>query len=40
MKESLRRLEEFTDDTKIYSGHGDLTTLGDERKNNPYLQYL
>ena len=37
MKNSLARLEEFDNDTKIYSGHGDLTTLEEERKNNPYL---
>jgi len=37
MKNSLARLAEFNDDTKIYSGHGELTTLGEERKNNPYL---
>ena len=37
MKNSLARLEEFSNDTKIYSGHGDLTTLEEERKNNPYL---
>ena len=38
MKKSLAKLEEFNNDTKIYSGHGDLTTLEEERKNNPYLQ--
>lgn len=37
MKNSLARLAEFSNDTKIYSGHGDLTTLEEERKNNPYL---
>ena len=37
MKNSLARLAELDNDTKIYSGHGDLTTLEEERKNNPYL---
>lgn len=26
------------DDVKVYSGHGPVTTIGDERKNNPFLQ--
>lgn len=25
-------------DTKVYPGHGPMTTIGDERKENPYLQ--
>jgi len=24
-------------ETKVYSGHGPVTTIGDERKNNPFL---
>jgi glyoxylase-like metal-dependent hydrolase (beta-lactamase superfamily II) len=33
------RQEFFTlpDDTKVYSGHGQETTVGYERKNNPFL---
>jgi len=26
------------DETKVYSGHGDVTTIGEEKKYNPYLQ--
>lgn len=26
------------DETKVYPGHGPATTIGDERKGNPYLQ--
>ncbi len=26
------------DDTKVYSGHGDSTTIGAEKRTNPYLQ--
>ena len=37
MQKSLTKLVEFNDDTKIYSGHGEETTLELERKNNPYL---
>ncbi len=36
-KNLLTKLVEFNDDTKIYSGHGEETTLELERKNNPYL---
>ena len=26
------------DETKVYSGHGPVTTIGEEKKYNPYLQ--
>ena len=26
------------DDTKVYSGHGLVTTIGEEKRGNPYLQ--
>ncbi len=39
MKESLDRMMWlFDDDTKVYSGHGEVTTIGYERQNNPYLR--
>lgn len=39
MKESLDRMMWlFDDDIKVYSGHGEVTTIGHERKNNPYLR--
>ena len=34
IKENLLALPE---DTIVYSGHGPVTTIGDERRNNPYL---
>ncbi len=37
MQKSLEKLKGFDNTTKIYSGHGELTTLEEERKNNPYL---
>ena len=38
MKESLDRIMWlFDDDVSVYSGHGEVTTIGHERKNNPYL---
>lgn len=39
MKESLDRMMWLFDDSiKVYSGHGDMTTIGHERKCNPYLR--
>lgn len=39
MKESLDRIMWlFDDDVSVYSGHGEVTTIGHERKNNPYLR--
>ena len=39
MKESLDRMMWlFEDDIKVYSGHGEMTTIGHERKFNPYLR--
>ncbi len=39
MKESLDRIMWlFDDDIKVYSGHGEMTTIGHERRHNPYLR--
>lgn len=39
MKESLDRMMWlFEDDIKVYSGHGEMTTIGHERIYNPYLR--
>ena len=39
MKESLDRMMWlFDDEVKVYSGHGEVTTIGHERKYNPYLR--
>lgn len=39
MKQSLDRIMWlFDDDVKVYSGHGEMTTIGHERKYNPYLR--
>jgi len=37
MKESLDRVVKFPDDLRIIPGHGPQTTIGHERKRNPYL---
>lgn len=39
MQNSLNRMMWlFDDDVKVYSGHGEMTTIGHERKNNLYLR--
>lgn len=37
---SLERVMELSDDTTLLPGHGDVTTLGDERRDNEYLRAL
>ena len=32
------RLLVLPEDVVVYSGHGDTTTIGDEKKYNPYCQ--
>ncbi len=34
------KLLTLPDDTVVYSGHGPSTTIGNEKKNNPYLRNL
>lgn len=34
---SLKRLMTLPDETAVYPGHGDGTTIGEERRENPYL---
>lgn len=35
---SLKKLLLLPDDTIVYCGHGPATTIGEERKHNPFLQ--
>ena len=37
MKKSLKRLQEFSEETVVYPGHGENTTLKEEMKSNPFL---
>ncbi|MDE5855415.1 MAG: MBL fold metallo-hydrolase [Anaeroplasmataceae bacterium] len=38
MRDSLKKIiEAFPDSTDVYPGHDEKTTIGFERKNNPYL---
>lgn len=38
--DSLRRVMKLPGETKLLPGHGEVSTLGDEGKNNPYLREL
>lgn len=37
MKISLEKIKEYSDRYRVYPGHGDVTTLGEEKMNNPFL---
>jgi glyoxylase-like metal-dependent hydrolase (beta-lactamase superfamily II) len=39
-RESLRRLMELPPHLEVHSGHGPVTTLGQELKSNPFLGFL
>lgn len=36
--QSLRRLKELPENTRVFSGHGPSTTIGEEKKWNPYMR--
>lgn len=38
MKESIKKILEYPDDIEIYPGHNEISTLGYEKENNPYLK--
>ncbi|MEP6675904.1 MAG: MBL fold metallo-hydrolase [Ferruginibacter sp.] len=38
MKSIREELMVLPDEVKVYSGHGPVTTIGDEKKHNPFLQ--
>lgn len=40
MLASLKKLKELNKDYTVYTGHDKTTTLGFERKNNPYMKLL
>lgn len=39
MDQSLRRLIQLPDDTLVYPGHGPRTTIGREKRINPFLKF-
>lgn len=40
MRASLRRLATLPDHFIVYPGHGPITTIGEEKRSNPFLQDL
>lgn len=36
---SLKKLSALPDNTKVYSGHGPSTTIGEEKQRNPYMKF-
>ena len=38
MKESIKKILQYDDDITLYPGHDEITSLGEEKKNNPYLK--
>lgn len=38
LKNSVNKIYQLPDDTKVYSGHGDVTTIGYEKKYNPFIR--
>lgn len=40
MESSLRKLARLPDDTIVYPGHGPRTTIGREKRDNPFLRPL
>jgi glyoxylase-like metal-dependent hydrolase (beta-lactamase superfamily II) len=37
MQDSLRELFRLSDDYQVFPGHGDRTTIAEERRNNHYV---
>lgn len=37
MNDSIKKLLGYDDSIDLYPGHNEFTTIGDEKKNNPYL---
>ncbi len=38
LKNSVNKIYQLTDSIKVYSGHGDITTIGYEKKYNPFIR--
>jgi glyoxylase-like metal-dependent hydrolase (beta-lactamase superfamily II) len=40
LSDSLRKISSLPEETEVYPGHGPETTLGQERRTNPYMTEL
>ncbi len=40
MEASLRRVMTLDDETQLMPGHGEITTIGEERRTNPFVRRL
>lgn len=40
MKKSLEKINKYNDRIYVYPGHGDKTTLGEEKRNNQYFNWI
>jgi len=40
MKESLKKITALNDEYIVYPGHGCVTTIGEEKAENPFLNWL
>jgi glyoxylase-like metal-dependent hydrolase (beta-lactamase superfamily II) len=40
MKKSLAKLMSLPEEYIVFSGHGDRTTIGEEKNSNPFLSWL
>lgn len=40
MKHSLEKIYKYSDQITVYPGHGDSTTLGEEKKENQYFNWV
>lgn len=38
LETSVKKIYNLPDDTKVYSGHGEPTSIGFEKKNNPFVR--
>jgi glyoxylase-like metal-dependent hydrolase (beta-lactamase superfamily II) len=40
LEKSVRKIMQLPAETKLLPGHGDISTLADERENNPFVQQI
>ena len=38
LKNSVNKIYKLPDETKVFSGHGDVTTIGNEKNHNPFIR--